>query len=295
MQFVVDFGGYKERQAYDILYDKIGGSVECLSIVQQGHRELAQRLPDEYEAIGEQFQLCNATQLLEERNLQLFLGDGVVEIDVQNNDPSCTAEICNVDKICRFLEDKVHSGSSALDSLAFLAGEQANAPCINLSWKDVLSSISSTEITEGHWRSWIWQTCTEVGYYQTCEQNSLCPFGRGYHNLDMDYEICDVVFNISDDQVRENIRQMTQFYGDLQLRATRILSVNGDVDPWSVLALLETDDPQDLPTVQVPGASHHFWTHPVKATDGPEIQYARDVIYLQVQAWLEDGVMAVVG
>lgn len=69
--------------------------------------------------------------------------------------------------------------------------------------------------------------------------------------------------------------------------ARRILSVNGDVDPWSMLALT-TERGDELPTHWVKGASHHFWTHPIKETDGQEVMDARDIIYLKVMQWLEE-------
>ena len=34
------------------------------------------------------------------------------------------------------------------------------------------------------------------------------------------------------------------------------------------------------------GASHHFWTHPSKPTDSPEVVRARETIWRQVTAWL---------
>ena len=38
----------------------------------------------------------------------------------------------------------------------------------------------------------------------------------------------------------------------------------------------------------VPGASHHAWTHPPRATDQASVIAARKVIVDQVIAWLAD-------
>ena len=40
-----------------------------------------------------------------DRNAQLFAGDGVVYVPAQENDPSCTGDLCNVKKICESLLD----------------------------------------------------------------------------------------------------------------------------------------------------------------------------------------------
>jgi len=50
--------------------------------------------------IGEQFNLCDSSDLLDVGNARLFVGDGVVELDIQSNDPSCQEDLCNIEKVC---------------------------------------------------------------------------------------------------------------------------------------------------------------------------------------------------
>jgi serine protease 16 len=66
---------------------------------------------------------------------------------------------------------------------------------------------------------------------------------------------------------------------------SRVLSINGNVDPWSVLGL-QSSPKYSLPVEMVEGASHHFWTHVVQETDAPEIVQVRDYIYSVVMDWL---------
>jgi hypothetical protein len=54
--------------------------------------------------------------------------------------------------------------------------------------------------------------------------------------------------------------------------------VNGDVDPWSELAVSDG--------TRVPGSSHHFWTHKIKHSDGDAIAAARQEIYDTISSWL---------
>jgi pimeloyl-ACP methyl ester carboxylesterase len=288
MNLLVDFVGYKERQAWDLQYDLVGGSADCLQTVLDGHVELADAIEAGFiDNVANMFNICDASSLLSDRNLGMFLGDGVVNVPAQNNDPSCQrGDACNLRKMCNFLSESQDEGATALESLAQLADEQQGFGCVELDWNKTLESLSNTDIDSDNWRSWLWQTCTEVGYYQTCEKDSLCPFGRGYHFLDMDYEICQVAYGLSEEQVRKNVEDTSKYFGDIRKRATRVLSVNGDVDPWSVLAILESEDPL-MPAHVVKGASHHFWTHPVKETDNQEIKDARDIIHLKLMEWLE--------
>ncbi|CAN0443249.1 unnamed protein product [Laminaria digitata] len=41
-----------------------------------------------------------------------------------------------------------------------------------------------------------------------------------------------------------------------------------------------------LPFLSSAGASHHFWTHPSKPTDSPDVVKARETIWAQVTAWI---------
>jgi thymus-specific serine protease len=287
MHILLDFVGYKERQAWDLQYETIGGRSECLKIVLDGHEELIDAVETDRDHVAELFQICSPSKFQDRRNVQVFLGDGVVDIPAQSNDPSCSKELCNLQKVCEFLIASQNEGDSAIQSLAKLANEQRTTPCTTVDWHAFLHDISSTVIENENWRSWVWQTCTEFGYYQTCEDESVCPFSRGLHTIDMDYEICEVAYSLTQEDVEQNIANTIEWYGDIRKRATRVLSVNGDVDPWSVLAILDSEDPR-MPAHIVKGASHHFWTHPPNETDNQEIRDARDIIHLKVMEWLEE-------
>jgi len=161
--------------------------------------------------------------------------------------------------------------------------------CVDIDYRKMLDYFASpTESVSGGTRSWIWQTCTEFGFYQTCEQSSKCPFAKGYHPLEEDFEICSYAYGISSEEVRESIRQTMEYYGDRELKGgSRILSVNGGVDPWATLARTNQTTNPWLPTYVVEGASHHFWTHQVKASDGEKMKEARQFIYDTVTNWLQ--------
>ena len=170
-----------------------------------------------------------------------------------------------------------------------MARETGSEECTTLNWNGTLDYIADpVRGMVGGLRSWMWQTCTEFGFYQTCKQGTNCPYGKGFHPLEHDFERCSKAFGIQKEEVQESVRQTLEYYGDKKLKGgSRILSVNGDVDPWSTLARTNdtTHDPL-LPVYNVVGASHHFWTNPVKETDGPSEQKARDFIHQTMTEWL---------
>jgi hypothetical protein len=179
-----------------------------------------------------------------------------------------------------------------METLAHLSRKQQypSISCKDISWFDALSFLSSPDAQVEGLRSWLWQTCTEVGFYQTCHENSTCPFGRGYHNLDMDFEICKEAFGVEEEWVVQNVEDTLNYYGGWDMKGSRILSVNGDIDPWSAMSMnmVDKEGQQDLPTYWSEGASHHFWTHEILDTDGEKIMQTREFIYRWVTQVLQN-------
>jgi thymus-specific serine protease len=288
VNMVLDFPGYLDRVAWDLQYERVGGSQQCLQIVMDGHVELSEAIQDttRHAEVAELFQLCDVSSLKVPRNVAMFLGDGVVMVPAQSNDP---VGINSTDSIAALCYDLTNADGTPMQALAAVSRQQNQGQCITLDWNATLDYIFNPRTgQDGGLRSWLWQTCTEFGFYQTCEKDSLCPFGRGYHGLDMDVQICQDCFGISGTDVAKNVEASHAFYGGYDIGVSRVLSVNGDVDPWAVLALTTEDGLPELPTHWVYGASHHYWTHPVQPWDDQEVQDARALIYLKVMEWLEE-------
>lgn len=342
LQLRVDYPGYKARQGWDLKYDKIGGSEECHRIVKAGHDQAVTLMQqsgnktngtdDGHVVLAKKFNVCKPdTTLQNRRNQELLLGDGLINIMSQGNDPSCTeGEICNIAGLCRFMiqqqeQMKNEKGENVeLEILAKTAQKQNQLvrehgmringqgrphekeemkttqitllrellkhddECTNVDYDDMVAFLASEVVESSGSRSWVWQTCTEFGFYQPCDDN--CPFASHFRSIDMDLEICSRLFNITSDKVYENVQASIDLYGGkkfLVSGASNILTVNGNVDPWSVLGLEESDSSNYLlPVKIVEGASHHFWTHTVKDTDAIEIIKIREYIYSCVMNWL---------
>jgi hypothetical protein len=272
---------------------EIGGSDDCLKIVKDGHDEIKNLLSDKDGRIKlvDTFNVCDIEgtddPLGSRRNAQLFAGDGVVYIPAQENDPSCTTDLCNVEKICKKLIDD--TSNNAIDKLSNLAKSQNGGECTTVDWERQIQMLKSLAATAGGTRSWLYQTCNEFGFYQTCDIESDCPYALGLHPVDQDLEMCERVFNKTD--VEDNVAKSNDFYGGWNIQSKRIMFVNGNVDPWSTLAVTSTNPDIDivsecLPAFWVDGASHHFWTHEILDTDTTKVNDARDKIWAQVTDWL---------
>ena len=299
VQAQLDFPEYNNRVAYDLKNEGVGGSDDCFDIFASGHAEISDLVSANNGAgrqrVAELFNVCGgADSLAISRNADAFLGDGVVFVPAQSNDPSCTDRICNIEHLCASLVAAKEITGSNVEALAAMAKVQRNGgdnidndTCVEVDWEQTIAYLSSDEAMEEGTRSWLWQTCTEFGFYQTCEVDSECPYGKGHHKLSMDLEICARAFGVEMDSVWRSVEQSNEQYGGWSIDSSRILFVNGEVDPWSMLSVdLDHGRSAELPTIWVEGASHHFWTHKVSESDGKNIVGARNAIYRQMIEWL---------
>ena len=193
-------------------------------------------------------------------------------------------------QLCRAIVKNSLDGRSPIENLAYVHEKQHGAREIDISWESYVAYFLSNT-TDPNDIAWTWQTCTEFGFYQTCEPHSNCPFARGYHPLSEDMELCKLLFGITPGEVEQNVQDILDWFGGWKIQGTRIMFVNGDMDPWAQQAVTpdHVTSTKWQPTIWVRGASHHFWTHPVEETDDIEVVKAREMIYHTVSTWLMMG------
>jgi len=284
----LDFAGYYSVVQNDLKYKEIGGSDDCLAFIKEGHEDIKEALFGEgsdaeaRSRLASMFNICDEKALEDDMNARIFAGDGVIDIPAQENDPSCTESLCDIEKICDHITRSEYV--EPVDVLADISNKQRRGECLVVDWKGTLQYLASPAARFEGIRSWLWQTCTEFGFYQTCESVEDCPF-TPVHVVSQDLQICEVAFGISADRVKENVQNTIEYYGGRDLETSRVLFVNGDVDPWTAEAI--TSD-KHFPTLWVPEASHHFWTHVPESSDSIWVVAARELIQVQIQSWLNE-------
>jgi len=106
----------------------------------------------------------------------------------------------NISGICSTM---LVQGSDPLTQLGQLA--QSQGP-VQTSWVQSLVMLNSTDknsySTGVGGRQWTYQTCTEFGYYQTCDANTSCPFMSPIIDLDYSLRICQELFGIDPSAVQ---------------------------------------------------------------------------------------------
>ena len=140
--------------------------------------------PDGRCRLSAMFGLCSETtgqpeEGLEDVEYQRFFSEQLWElVPVQANDP---ANAPNIQTACEALLSST-SRTTALEALASLSNDtsatKVASQCRSLreDVEDMKRSLTDTSLERGVNRLWFWQTCTEFGFYQTCEPGSGCPF-----------------------------------------------------------------------------------------------------------------------
>jgi serine protease 16 len=283
LQASVDMPGYNNVVAASMAAVDVGGSQACLDTIVEGHKVVGEKLltVEGRSELEDLFNICTPGALQDPKNREQFAGDGVVYLPAQSNDPSCTTPYCDIASICVLMIDE--TAGTPIERLASLSKAQ-HATCSEPSYDLMIKYVSSETNPE---RSWLYQTCTEWGFYQTCEEGTECPYTQGLHTLSVDYDICLQAFGVTKQQVDYQIQHTNTVYGGSNIQGTRIMFPNGQIDPWQANGVLTPPNAQE-PTLLVEGASHHFWTHPSLPTDPPAVRNARTKIWQQVGDWLEE-------
>lgn len=273
----VEMPEYNDRVAYAFSAASVGGSPNCTAAIADGHVKIAKMMnsSDGRQKLAEMFPQVPSSTFLETREGQrAFAGEGVAGFPAQSNDPACTEEACNIEKICKIMTAP-NDTICNVHRLASVAQTQE-------------VSMLSFKVKDGEFANyWGWQTCNEFGFYQTCDVGSKCMYAQGLDVLADQIAFCQNDFGISPETVAANVKYTNVYYGGLKPSATRVLWPNGEVDPWATLSILDSPAASQ-PTLWVEGASHHAWTHPTLPTDQKSVVDARVKIREQVKAWLAE-------
>jgi hypothetical protein len=193
----------------------------------------------------------------------------------------------NVDGVCKFFESAATPQEGLFKFIADHNSHFGNN-CTESAWKQSIAELSNTDPSApgASGRSWYWQTCTEFGYFQTVEEPPLSPF-LPILNLEFFTEVCRQVYGINPAVISANVRKTNAFYGGKALKSSRIVLPNGSVDPWHVLGITDSVDPQ-MPSVFIQGTAHCADLYAPSEQDLPALTQARAKILATLSQWLSN-------
>jgi len=185
----------------------------------------------------------------------------------------------DIQSLCKIMDD---STKALIDRYVAVAQLYSPGQCIDVAYTSMIRQLQDTSpMAAGVGiRQWTYQTCTEFGYFQSTDSPNQ-PFGT-LVPISFYTGICRDAFGFN---WLPRIAETNGYYGGKNPGSSRVLFVNGGLDPWSSLSITKTMSP-DLPALFIDGTSHCANMFRPKAGDPPSLPIAQAAIRQQIHTWL---------
>ena len=215
---------------------------------------------------------------------------GIVQYNKDNRNNSAMANM-TIDDACDILTNE--KLGIAIDRLAILSTKILNATkdkCLDYMYSKMIHKLRNvtwtSEEAEGG-RQWMYQTCTEFGFFQTSTARPSL-FSETFP-VDFFVQQCIDVFgpryNIH--LLKSAIDRTNILYGALNLKVTNVVFVHGSVDPWHVLGITKSVNPQ-APAIYINGTAHCAVMYPPSKKDSPGLKAAKNQVEGLISQWLQN-------
>jgi serine protease 16 len=236
------FQGYNDVVAASMANTDVGGSLPCHDAIYSAFAALGQMFIKKVQrpAIEAMFNVCTKGSLADDANCA-SLSNTLGEIfPAQSNDPLCDAHLnpaCNIAAICKDMTNS--SLGNPLQRLAHVTANAFFGSCVDANATADVQGLVNTTIEGGGDRTWFYQTCTEFAFYQTCDPGSDCIFTTSPHYNDIDSYAsqCMLAFSINSSLTQAAVLESNNYYGGWQPQGSRVIFVNGVIDPWRALSI----------------------------------------------------------
>ncbi|KAI1723580.1 serine carboxypeptidase s28 domain-containing protein [Ditylenchus destructor] len=158
--------------------------------------------------------------------------------------------------------------------------------CYDFSYAYYIKEIQKYYVS---YRSWIWQTCNEFGFFQSTNVGynlfeSSVPVN---FYIDMCRDIFGDLF-ANRTILEANVKKTNDYYGGVEnYNGTEMVFVNGSEDPWHALSTQDFRNPaKNVTSILIDGTSHCEDMYRGEFYDRPELKAAHKQIRAQLKIWL---------
>ncbi|XP_068173197.1 thymus-specific serine protease [Antennarius striatus] len=269
---------------------------QCPLLVKQASDALVELLknPKTYDNITQDFRLCSKLQIQTDVDLSYFLemlaGNfmDVVQYNEDNREFEGVKDTgITIQVLCGMMADpSLGDPYARYAAVARLMLEAFSIECLNVNFSSFQRDTANTSwegpSSMGE-RQWLYQTCSEFGFYQTTDSPNQ-PFS----GFPLQYFLtqCAEFFNISAELLDETVEETNEYYSGYDIHSTRIVFPNGSIDPWHALGITMDITP-NLPAVFIKGTAHCADMYPARSQDLPQLTLARERIFTLLQQWLK--------
>ncbi|KAM3875286.1 thymus-specific serine protease [Diretmus argenteus] len=285
----LDFSTYNKIVGLSLMNEAVGGSDKCLVDVSEAFAAVeAALVGGNASAVAKDFGCCQIPKSRDDQNeLTQNLAEIVMGI-VQYNEEGFRMSIKELCDIMTNKSEEIEAYHQFV-KLVQLYLSPDNEPCLDVSHEHTVKELMDTSFQAARkgWRQWLYQTCTEFGFYMAC-QDASCPFSRTLNLQDLT-KLCPMLFDIPQDSLLERIAFTNKYYGADQPHTHRVLYVNGGVDPWHELSVVHnrTEAGDEDRAIFIKDTAHCADMMISRPTDRYSLRKARREIEKHVAKWLK--------
>ncbi|KAF4532425.1 hypothetical protein B566_EDAN003878 [Ephemera danica] len=284
----------------DVVRDSLAThSEECVANVADATKQvgvlLKHRLGQQH--LDKLFRLCDTVvdaNKLDISNLYQTLAGNIAGVVQYNKDNRAFegAKDANltIDTVCDMMDDtslgSVVSRYAAVNSHML---DIYDEKCLDFKYEKMIQEYRNTSwdasTAEGG-RQWLYQTCTEFGFYQTSSSPDQ-PFGNQFP-VDFFTQQCSDIFGprYNMDLLTSGIERTNVMYGGLHPEVSRVVFVHGSIDPWHALGVLKPLSAQTY-AIYINGTAHCANMYPESPNDSSALIAARHSIIGLLAQWLQ--------
>jgi len=278
VQAQLDFPEY-----FKVVTDSVGD--KCALRIAQAFKTIEKYMSKNKTKLLEDFKGCNKNMVTKDDEVTFLesLSDSVAGCVQYSGDNNMLGRAWNVSRMC----DIITKGDDPYDAYVAFTRAFMGDDCLDSNYDDVINELKNADPRNPNaaGRSWTYQTCVEYGYYQTDESDDV-PFSQRV-NLQYFLGMCEKVFNITESG--KCVDYTNDYYGGRNVNSDKIVFLNGSVDPWHALGLVnDTSKPNDMPVCYIQGTAHCADLYSTSPNDLSTLNEARTKAWKYVDDWIND-------
>ncbi|XP_046852436.1 putative serine protease K12H4.7 [Xenia sp. Carnegie-2017] len=214
---------------------------------------------------------------------------GVVQYNKDNRKfEGAAGSNVTIDVLCSIMSNTSTDELSRYAKVNTLMLDTYKEGCLEIKYDDMIEELRQTSWDSSAAfgeRQWIYQTCTEFGFYQTSDSTNQ-PFGHLFP-LKVSIKQCMDIFglNFNETEIASGINRTNTNYGGLGIAGSKIVFPNGSIDPWHALGITK-DVTAEEQAIFIQGTAHCANMYPECASDPPQLIQARMKIKDHIAKWL---------
>uniref|UniRef100_A0AC35UAW0 EGF-like domain-containing protein n=1 Tax=Rhabditophanes sp. KR3021 TaxID=114890 RepID=A0AC35UAW0_9BILA len=269
---------------------------KCGSDVSAGFAALAKLLKttDGQKQVTAALNLCDDWSKLTPDDIQFFWNDLTQQYfriaQFGGSNIGQYRSVQTIDNLCAFhLRASTSPYKNVIDAARWIYAIEVGSECLDVSYEEYIAYLNVPQTAQSaiDTRAWIYQSCTEFGFFPTTDNSAANYWG---HLIDINWasKECNLLFEntITNTTLANAVKKTNTYYGGAdKFRGSRVIFSNGLNDPWHVLGLLTSTNNNNYEVAITKGA-HCEDMYEASDSDSTSLVQGRALIAAKVKEWL---------